>query len=117
MCDFIILLCQPIFIFYFLFFTCAEEIATFPVDSRYFAEVLRRVELAREIDSLTHQYEKKKHKNNWFQKAAEEMDIILDEELNPLYPLCNIVVWNYSICGVLLCNEGRGAMCSMLEPW
>ncbi|KAJ8033530.1 ATP-dependent RNA helicase DDX24 [Holothuria leucospilota] len=61
-----------------------EEIATFPVDSRYFAEVLRRVELAREIDSLTHQYEKKKHKNNWFQKAAEEMDIIIDEELNPL---------------------------------
>ncbi|XP_071836230.1 ATP-dependent RNA helicase DDX24-like [Apostichopus japonicus] len=57
-----------------------EEIVNFPVDHQYLREVTDRVELARDIDTLTHQFEKKKHKNEWFQQAAKEMDLELEED-------------------------------------
>lgn len=62
-----------------------EEIVNFPVDHQYLREVTDRVELARDIDTLTHQFEKKKHKNEWFQQAAKEMDLELEED--QVYPL------------------------------
>ncbi|GAB1600477.1 ATP-dependent RNA helicase DDX24-like [Argonauta hians] len=57
-----------------------KDFDLFPVDINYMASINARIKLALKIDSEEHKFEKKKHDNNWFQKAAKEMDIELDEE-------------------------------------
>ncbi|KAK2189291.1 hypothetical protein NP493_109g00000 [Ridgeia piscesae] len=57
-----------------------EELPIFPVESDYMAGVKARVNLARQIDKEEHIMTKRRKQNSWFEKAAKEMDIELDEE-------------------------------------
>ncbi|XP_030838950.1 ATP-dependent RNA helicase DDX24 [Strongylocentrotus purpuratus] len=59
-----------------------EEIPSFPVEHSYYQAVNERVELARDIDKLEHVSNKKKHQNDWFVRAAKELDVDVDEHLN-----------------------------------
>ncbi|XP_041484197.1 ATP-dependent RNA helicase DDX24-like isoform X2 [Lytechinus variegatus] len=59
-----------------------EEIPSFPVEHSYYQAVKERVDLAREIDKLEHVHSKKKHQNDWFVRAAKELDVDVDEHLN-----------------------------------
>lgn len=64
-----------------------EDLGSFPVEPEIMAAVKQRVSLARKIDKAEHSYTKQRKENLWFQKAAEEMDIELDEkELYPFVP-------------------------------
>lgn len=56
-----------------------EDLAMFPVDQELLHGYRERVELARQIDSLEHSVIKKKKTDDWFTKAAEEADILLDD--------------------------------------
>ena len=67
---------------FFLNFT--DDIPSFPVDHSYYNAVKQRVDLARLIDQESHSVAKKKHTNDWFIKAAKELDVDLDEDL--VYP-------------------------------
>ncbi|XP_022102555.1 ATP-dependent RNA helicase DDX24-like isoform X2 [Acanthaster planci] len=58
-----------------------DDIPSFPVDHMYYSAVKERVDLARLIDLTNHRMEKKKHTNNWFIKAAKDLDVDLDEDL------------------------------------
>ena len=53
----------------------------FPVDMTYLPAIKNRVNLARKIDKEMHQKRKERTNDDWFRKAAEEMDIVLDESL------------------------------------
>ncbi|KAJ8925473.1 hypothetical protein NQ315_009307 [Exocentrus adspersus] len=59
-----------------------EDLPTFPVQGNYLKSVRQRVDLARELDKLQLQVKKTNSEAGWFQKAAEDMDIIVDD----LYP-------------------------------
>ncbi|XP_063968406.1 ATP-dependent RNA helicase DDX24-like isoform X1 [Lytechinus pictus] len=59
-----------------------EEIPSFPVEHSYYQAVKERVDLARDIDKLEHVHSKKKHQNDWFVRAAKELDVDVDEHLN-----------------------------------
>lgn len=56
-----------------------EELPLFPVEQDHLPGVKARVQLAREIDTLEHRTSKQKRENDWFEKAAEESEIVLDE--------------------------------------
>ncbi|GJQ87087.1 hypothetical protein Trydic_g23940 [Trypoxylus dichotomus] len=58
-----------------------EDLPLFPVQENYLDAVRKRVNLAREIDKLELKMKKSKSSIGWLQKAAEEMDIILDDNL------------------------------------
>lgn len=58
-----------------------DGIAEFPIERQFLPDIIRRVKLAREIDKAQHLVSKVQSKNSWFKKAAEEMDIELDEDL------------------------------------
>ncbi|XP_033644649.1 ATP-dependent RNA helicase DDX24-like [Asterias rubens] len=58
-----------------------DDIPSFPVDHSYYNAVKQRVDLARLIDQESHSVAKKKHTNDWFIKAAKELDVDLDEDL------------------------------------
>ncbi|XP_071509669.1 ATP-dependent RNA helicase DDX24-like [Diadema antillarum] len=59
-----------------------EEIPSFPVEHRYYQAVRERVDLARDIDKLEHLISKKKHQNDWFVRAAKELDVDVDADMN-----------------------------------
>ncbi|KAK6188070.1 hypothetical protein SNE40_004332 [Patella caerulea] len=59
-----------------------EELPVFPVEYQYIPTLKSQLRLALEIDKLHHRFMKVKRQNDWFSKAAEEMEIdIKDEKL------------------------------------
>ncbi|XP_066137965.1 ATP-dependent RNA helicase DDX24 isoform X2 [Euwallacea fornicatus] len=56
-----------------------EDLPMFPVQDRYLTAVKQRVNLARDLDKLQLQVRKANSEEGWLQKAAKEMDIIVDE--------------------------------------
>nr|XP_023015527.1 ATP-dependent RNA helicase DDX24-like [Leptinotarsa decemlineata] len=56
-----------------------EDIPVFPIQQNFLNAVKHRVNLARELDKLQLQVRKANSEAGWFQKAAEEMDIIVDD--------------------------------------
>ncbi|EFA81919.1 putative RNA helicase [Heterostelium album PN500] len=60
-----------------------HEIPTFPIDLKYLDAIKTRVELAIQIDKLTHQTKKENAEKNWFMNTAREMDIALDDDFYP----------------------------------
>ncbi|KAF7279661.1 hypothetical protein GWI33_006826 [Rhynchophorus ferrugineus] len=56
----------------------SEDIPIFPTQDKYLAAVKQRVNLAREVDKLQLQVRKVNSEEGWLQKAAKEMDIIID---------------------------------------
>ncbi|XP_066244892.1 ATP-dependent RNA helicase DDX24 [Euwallacea similis] len=59
-----------------------EDLPMFPVQDRYLTAVKQRVNLARDLDKLQLQVRKANSEEGWLQKAAKEMDIIVDEMYN-----------------------------------
>ncbi|KAH9523628.1 ATP-dependent RNA helicase ddx24 [Bulinus truncatus] len=57
-----------------------EELPLMPVEMDLFPAVKQRVRVARVIDVTEHRLKKKHINNNFFLKAAEEMDMIVDDE-------------------------------------
>ncbi|XP_030766553.1 ATP-dependent RNA helicase DDX24 [Sitophilus oryzae] len=55
-----------------------EDIPIFPVEDRFLNAVKERVNLARQVDKLQLQVKKVSSEEGWLQKAANEMDIIVD---------------------------------------
>ncbi|KAK9874675.1 hypothetical protein WA026_005495 [Henosepilachna vigintioctopunctata] len=60
----------------------SEDISVFPVQQNYFEAIKQRVNLARELDKLQLQIKKTNLEVNWIDKAAKEMDIIVDNKPN-----------------------------------
>lgn len=58
-----------------------EDLQIFPVEPTYLSNLKRRVRLASEISKLHHQVAKVTNENNWYHKAAKELDIELDENI------------------------------------
>ena len=58
-----------------------EDLPTFPIDHSYLSNLKRRVRLASDISKLRHQVKKVADENNWYHKAAKELDIELDEQI------------------------------------
>ncbi|CAH0551697.1 unnamed protein product [Brassicogethes aeneus] len=56
-----------------------EDLPIFPVQENYLNAVKQRVNLARELDKLQLQVKKATSETGWLEKAAEEMDIIVDD--------------------------------------
>ncbi|XP_046583027.1 ATP-dependent RNA helicase DDX24-like [Haliotis rubra] len=56
-----------------------EDLPLFPVEFHTITSVRNVISLARQIDTEDHRFKKKKRKNDWFVKAAEEIDMMLDE--------------------------------------
>ncbi|XP_022921246.2 ATP-dependent RNA helicase DDX24 [Onthophagus taurus] len=57
-----------------------EDIPQFPIQDSILNAVKQTVNLARELDKLELQVKKTNSESGWMQKAAEEMDIIFEEE-------------------------------------
>eukprot|EP01133_Synstelium_polycarpum_P013841 gene13841-16320_t len=57
-----------------------HPIDTFPIEVRYLPAIRDRVDLAIQIDKMTHAVVKVAKEKSWFQKTAEEMDIELGDE-------------------------------------
>lgn len=57
----------------------SEDIPLFPVHDTMLNAVKERVNLARQLDHLELQVRKANSETGWLQKAAEEMDIIVDD--------------------------------------
>ncbi|XP_065168949.1 ATP-dependent RNA helicase DDX24, partial [Atheta coriaria] len=55
-----------------------EDLPSFPVQEHYLNAVKQRVNLARQVDKLDLQVRKANAESGWYEKAAEEMDIIID---------------------------------------
>lgn len=58
----------------------AEDLPPFPVQLDILNVVKKHVDVARELDSLELQSRKTTAENGWLQKAAEEMDLVVDDE-------------------------------------
>lgn len=65
----------------------AEDIPAFPIQNDVLETVKATVNLARDLDKLELQYKKVQSESGWIQKAAEEMDIIVEDEY-PLFSFC-----------------------------
>ena len=61
----------------------------FPVQEDYLKAVKERVNLARELDQLELQIRKGNSEEGWLQKAAKDMDIVVDD----LYPLTHFFIY------------------------
>ncbi|XP_050509203.1 ATP-dependent RNA helicase ddx24 [Diabrotica virgifera virgifera] len=57
----------------------SEDLPTFPVQDNYLNAVKKRIDLARELDKFQLNVKKANSENGWLQKAAEDMDIIIDD--------------------------------------
>lgn len=57
-----------------------EDLPHFPVDGSRYARVEERMECARRLDKLLLEARKKSVEDNWFQKTAEEADLVLSDE-------------------------------------
>ncbi|KAM9958266.1 hypothetical protein ACTFIW_001127 [Dictyostelium discoideum] len=55
-----------------------HDIGNFPTDIRYMEGVRDRIELAKEIDKISHESLRDNREKSWYKKQAEEMDIELD---------------------------------------
>ncbi|KAG8272341.1 ATP-dependent RNA helicase ddx24 [Homalodisca vitripennis] len=60
-----------------------KDLPRFPIVSGLMEAVKLRVNLAREIDGMQLEYKRATSKVSWVQKAAEEMDLLLDEDEMP----------------------------------
>jgi hypothetical protein len=58
-----------------------EDLQTFPIDQTYLSNLKRRVRLSSDISKLHHQVAKVAHESNWYHKAAKELDIELDDNI------------------------------------
>lgn len=58
-----------------------EDLPTFPVDMDHLNIIKDKVKLARELDMLQLKIRKTNASEGWLEKAAKEMDIILDDDL------------------------------------
>ncbi|XP_071965902.1 ATP-dependent RNA helicase DDX24-like isoform X2 [Antedon mediterranea] len=58
-----------------------EDLPLFPTEIRYLREVKGRVDAVRDLETIEHRLAKKRHHNDWFIKAAKEIDVQLDEDL------------------------------------
>ncbi|KAG5880257.1 hypothetical protein JTB14_027322 [Gonioctena quinquepunctata] len=56
-----------------------EDLPIFPVQESFLNAVKQRVNLSRELDKLQLQVRKANSEAGWFQKAADDMDIIVDD--------------------------------------
>ncbi|RUS78375.1 hypothetical protein EGW08_013868 [Elysia chlorotica] len=56
-----------------------EDLPLLPIENDLMPAVKQRVSLARELDVKEYRLKKKRVKNNFFIKAAEEMDMIIDD--------------------------------------
>ena len=71
-----------IIIYQFSFFDVTENgISDFEVNVLYMKAIKKRVTLARKVDERLHTVSKAKSKDNWLKRAAEEMDIIVDDDV------------------------------------
>lgn len=61
------------------FYFTAEDIPPFPVQNDVLKTIKEIVNTARSLDKLELQYKKAKSESGWLQKAAEEMDIIIED--------------------------------------
>ncbi|ESP05208.1 hypothetical protein LOTGIDRAFT_52002, partial [Lottia gigantea] len=57
-----------------------EELPVFPVEYQYIPLLKAQLRQALEIDKLDHRFTKVKRQNDWFSKAAEEMEIDIEDE-------------------------------------
>ena len=62
-------------------FDLDEDLQMFPVDPSYLSNLKQRVRLASDISRLHHQAAKVANENNWYHKAAKELDIELDDNI------------------------------------
>ncbi|KAK7865654.1 hypothetical protein R5R35_006911 [Gryllus longicercus] len=60
-----------------------RDLPDFPIDNDIFSAAKSRVQLALQIDKLEYTTKRTNSNHGWFQKAAKEMDILLDEEELP----------------------------------
>ncbi|XP_076441282.1 ATP-dependent RNA helicase DDX24-like [Babylonia areolata] len=60
-----------------------EDLPPFPVDADVLRTLKTHVDLAKKIDTEQHRLRKEEVNSNWMQKAADEMDIELDDDLLP----------------------------------
>lgn len=90
-----------------------EDIPIFPVEHSYLQAVKERVNLARELDELQLRVKKVNSEVGWFQKAAEDMDIIIDD----LYPLITISTIFFQILGWYLLRKKPSTTHIFLWPF
>lgn len=57
-----------------------ESFQQFPLDSSYMPEVLKRFSVARQIDRILRKDSQEKAKKNWFERNAESVELVLDED-------------------------------------
>lgn len=57
----------------------SEDLPTFPVQENFLNAVKKRIDLARQLDVLQLQVKKANSENGWLLKAAEDMDIVVDD--------------------------------------
>lgn len=72
-------------------FVLAEDIPAFPVQAKILNAVKERVNMARDLDKLELQVRKANSESGWLEKAAEDMDIIIDDR----YPFLNLLMLIY----------------------
>ncbi|RWS24459.1 ATP-dependent RNA helicase DDX24-like protein [Leptotrombidium deliense] len=56
-----------------------NDLTTFPIDETVMKVIRNRVNLAQEVDKLEHSSRKNKAEDNWFKKAAKELDVEYDD--------------------------------------
>ncbi|XP_050719053.1 ATP-dependent RNA helicase DDX24-like [Eriocheir sinensis] len=59
----------------------ATDLPPFPVDSNIMSQVKKRLDLARTLEIMEHRIRKTNANNEWFRRAAEEADILIDEDI------------------------------------
>lgn len=60
-----------------------QDIPNFSLDTTYLKEVKKRVDLAKQIESMNFQIQKENMSNHWLKKTAEEMDIEMEDDFLP----------------------------------
>ncbi|MBN3279475.1 DDX24 helicase, partial [Polyodon spathula] len=58
-----------------------EELPLFPIQTKCMAAIKERVKVARKIEKIEYHSGRAKQHNSWFQKAAEALEIDLDEDV------------------------------------
>lgn len=58
----------------------ATDLPPFPIDSSIMSQVKKRLDLAHTVETIEHRMRKSNANNEWFRKAAEEADILIDED-------------------------------------
>ena len=57
----------------------------FPTELKFYEAVRKRVDLAREVDKLELAVTKKQKQNQWYENAAKELEVDLDDWMYPLH--------------------------------